>query len=55
MTRCNMTHAAKTGNSRIKKEIAQYIKTVQRNLYKCILQDKKKALNALDIQIVAMP
>ena len=38
-----------------KKEIAQYCKTVKRNLDKCTLSDKKKALNALDVQIAAIP
>ena len=38
-----------------KEKIEQYCKRVKRNLDKCTLQDKKKALNALDVQIVAMP
>lgn len=34
-----------------KERIEQYCKRVGRNLDKCTLQDKKKALNALDVQI----
>jgi len=38
-----------------KEKIQQYCKRMKRNLDKCTLQDKKKALNALDVQIVAIP
>jgi len=38
-----------------KEKIGQYCKGVRVNLDKCTLQDKKKALNALDVEIVAIP
>ena len=38
-----------------KEKIEQYCKRVRVNLDKCTLQDKKKALNALDVEIVAIP
>jgi sRNA-binding protein len=38
-----------------KEKIEQYCKRVRANLDKCTLQDKKKALNALDVQMVAIP
>ena len=38
-----------------KEKIEQCCKRLKVNLDKCTLQDKKKALNALDVQIVAIP
>ncbi|MCJ7515382.1 MAG: hypothetical protein MUO89_05385 [Dehalococcoidia bacterium] len=38
-----------------KEKIEQYCKRVRLNLDKCTLQDKKKALNALDVEIAAIP
>lgn len=38
-----------------KEKIEKYCKRVRKNLDKCTLQDKKKALNALDVQIAAIP
>ena len=38
-----------------KEKIEQYCQRVKANLNKCSLQDKRKALNALDVQIVAIP
>ncbi|MGD9118586.1 MAG: hypothetical protein PVJ08_07650 [Dehalococcoidia bacterium] len=38
-----------------KQKIEQYCKKVKAKLDKCTLKDKKKALNALDVQIVATP
>ena len=38
-----------------KEKIEQYCKRAKDNLNKCSLQDRKNALNALDVQIVAIP
>jgi hypothetical protein len=38
-----------------KEKIEQYCKRVRANLDKCTLQDKIKALNALDVPIVEIP
>ena len=38
-----------------KANIQQYCRGVKRNLDKCTLKDNKKTLNALDVQIAAIP
>jgi hypothetical protein len=38
-----------------KEKIQQYCKIVKANLNRCSLQDKKHALNALDVQVMAVP